>query len=82
MCTQARLVQAGQASEWHGMPMTDGQGHAYRFKLEPDQPATLEVTIDPAAHGPQGVGPFLRGITITTNDGKEYDFEMKGTIVR
>ncbi len=81
MCTQARLVQGGNASDWRGMPMTGGPNPGFRFRIEPDKPATLEVTIDPAAHGPQGVGAFQRGITVTTSDGKQYEFEMDGTIV-
>lgn len=82
MCTQARLVQGGQVSEWQGMPMSNGPAPAIRFKVVPDEPAYLEVTVDPAAHGEQGVGPFRRGITVKTNDGQQLDFVLSGTIVR
>lgn len=52
------------------------------FEVAPGQTATLEVTIDPAAHGPQGVGPFRRGITLTTVDGSNLEFLLSGTIAR
>ncbi len=82
MCTQARLVQGGQASEWQGMPMSNGSVPAMRFKVAPDEPAYLEVTVDPAAHGEQGIGFFRRGITVRTNDGLQLDFILSGNIVR
>jgi hypothetical protein len=64
------------------MPMQNAPVPAVWFRVAPDQPAVVEVTIDPAAHGPQGVGPFQRGITLTTADGKVTEFVLKGTIVR
>lgn len=82
MCTQARLVQAGQASDWAGMPMQGAPIAPVWFKVASGQPAAVEVTIDPAAHGPQGVGPFQRGLTLTTADGKVTELMLTGTIVR
>ncbi|MHB1134279.1 MAG: hypothetical protein ACYC4L_18065 [Chloroflexota bacterium] len=45
-------------------------------------PAYLEVTVDPTAHGPQGVGPIRRGITLKHAGGRELSFEVVGTIVQ
>ncbi len=82
MCTQARLVQGGQVSEWQGMPMSNGPAQAIRFKVAPGEQAFLEVTVDPTAHGEQGVGAFRRGITVKTSDGQQLDFVLSGNIVR
>ncbi len=82
MCTEARLVQGGKASEWAGHGTIDETEGDFSFRVEPGQPAYLEVTIDPTAHGPKGVGPFLRYIIVTTSEGQDLQFTMTGTIVR
>ena len=82
MCTQARLVQADKASAWFGMPMANAAPVPANFTLREGTPAFLEVTVDPAAHGPQGIGPIRRGITLKLAGGRELNFEVIGTIVQ
>ena len=64
------------------MAMANEAAAAVRFKIAPGEPAYLEVTVDPTAHGEQGIGPFRRGITVTTVDGQQLDFVLSGNIVR
>ncbi|MDE3113615.1 MAG: hypothetical protein KGN00_05560 [Chloroflexota bacterium] len=70
-------MQAGKTSPWAGM------GHEIQkwstWRLAPGA-AMLEVTIDPAAHGDDAVGPLSRGVYLMTSAGKELDFELKATL--
>lgn len=79
MCTTARLVQAGTASRWLGMPhgaaATDPS-----VTIQPGADAYLEVRYDPAAHGPAGVGPTRRGIFLRTDGGQELNFEINAVV--
>ncbi len=68
MCTQASLaLPGGKLLGPFGMP-----GHglipALNATLESGEEATVEVTFDPAAHGPAGIGNISR-IVYLENDG-------------
>ncbi len=68
MCTQASLLIPGGAQFGpFGMP---GHGvlNPINQELKPGQEAIVEVSFDPAAHGPAGVGRVLRQIYIETNN--------------
>lgn len=68
MCTTAKLLTANKSFGPYGMP-----GHGFTPSinefLAPNEEATVEVTFDPAAHGPAGVGPIERIIYIENSDG-------------
>ncbi len=81
MCTRARLVRGEQVSEWFGMPM-NGPTSPANVRLAAEQPAYLEVEIDPAAHGEAGLGPLLRGVVLQTASKQELQFELAGFIIR
>jgi hypothetical protein len=79
MCTRARLVQGEQVSGWYSM--THGPAApAARVRLDSDIPALLEITMDPAAHGPQGVGAVERGIILKTASGQELQFVLAANV--
>jgi hypothetical protein len=63
MCTSALLKKGGRTFGPFGMP-----GHgivpSIREELAAGEEAVLEVTFDPAAHGPSGVGRIDRIITV------------------
>jgi hypothetical protein len=81
MCTKARLVQADQPSEWFGM--SHGAGAAVvNVPLAVGQPAYLEVSIDPTAHGPDAVGPMQRGVMVQTSEGQELQFVLAANLTR
>ena len=69
MCTSAALIISGKKGPSYGMPMA-GQVNIPFFseQLKPGEEAELEVTFDPNAHGPDGVGPITRSITLVSND--------------
>ena len=66
MCTNARLVQADQQTEWYGMTHGAATAPTLKMTLRSDVPARLEVTVDPAALGPAALGPIQRDVILTT----------------
>lgn len=64
MCTTAQLSLEDNASPVFGMHSKS----SYIFEIPSGKTAELKVTFDPAFHGPSGVGPISRQITVKTND--------------
>lgn len=52
------------------------------IKLVAGQPAYLEVRIDPAAHGEGGIGPWQRGVAVTTAGGQSLEFLLTANVTR
>ncbi|HJZ05530.1 hypothetical protein A2634_00135 [Candidatus Amesbacteria bacterium RIFCSPHIGHO2_01_FULL_48_32] len=80
MCTTAKIstkngagptVKMHEVSDWQGV-------------LEPGETAQLEVVFDPAFHGPTGVGPVERIISVETSDPNKanVEFNLKGVVTR
>lgn len=81
MCTTATLmmngpsINLGQGEKFgpYGMP-----GHGFIPKINEaigaGEEAIVEVTFDPAAHGPAGVGRIQRVVTIENNAGQPLEF--------
>lgn len=63
MCTTARLVVGNRQTSIFGMP-----GHGFIPRLQEvvaaGGTATVEITFDPNAHGPAGIGHIERAITV------------------
>jgi len=71
-CTTARLTISGKTSPEFGM--------IRRFtsqKIHPGETGLLEVTFDPAFHGPQGTGPVVRTVYLSTNDPQNKKVEVR-----
>jgi hypothetical protein len=81
MCTRARLVQADQTSDWLGMSHEGGPADV-NVALVPNTPAYVEVSIDPAAHGPGGAGPWTRVIGLRTAAGQELQFTLNALVTQ
>lgn len=79
MCTKARVVQGEQVSGWFGMTH-GGLPQVVSVPLKPGVPAYLEVEMDPAAHGPAGVGAVERGVIVETAGGQELQFVLAANI--
>lgn len=66
MCTEAILMNGASRKGPFGMP-----GHGGLSKLSetinPNKEITIEVFVDPAAHGPQGTGPAKKVVFIETD---------------
>ncbi len=82
MCTLARLVQGGTVSEWYSMPMQNGSVPSPKVRLRSGEPAYLEVTINPAAHGNAGLGLLQRSVLLETEGGQRIQFDLTGDVVR
>lgn len=68
MCTTASITSADGYEGPFGMP---GHGVVPRINLTiaPGETASVDVTFDPAAHGPAGVGRIARLVTLETENG-------------
>lgn len=79
MCTKASLLVGGRQVGPFGMP---GHGAIPRIQevLPAGGSATLEVTFDPAAHGPAGVGRVDRQVTLETNSGAPLKVAIAATV--
>lgn len=79
-CTSAQVTINGKTSPYFGMHSTS----SWVGKLEPGQAATLSVIFDPLFHGPTGVGPFERLISVKTNDPQSagMEFKLTGDVVK
>ena len=79
MCTTAALVKGGKKSEAFGMP-----GHApiptINEPMQPKEEAFIEVVFDPAAHGPAGIGPAERVVTIENSAGQPLELEFSALV--
>ena len=79
MCTTAALVKDGKKSDAFGMP-----GHTpiptINVPINPREEAFVEVVFDPTAHGPAGVGPIERVVTLENNAGKPLELEFAALV--
>jgi len=79
MCTTAALVKDGKAGAAFGMP-----GHTpiptINVPIKPGEQAFVEVVFDPAAHGPAGVGPIERVVTLENNGGQPLELEFAALV--
>ena len=68
MCTNATLILNGKRIGPFGMA-----GHGFIPRIKKDllagEEAQIEVVFDPAAHGPAGVGPIQRAVSIESPGG-------------
>ncbi len=80
MCTTAQLQSQGRSSKRFSMHEKNGSV----FEVNPGEKAELLVEFDPAFHGPSGVGPISRTVTINTNDASNpsLSFQVTATVVK
>ena len=80
MCTTAALVKSsGRKFAPVGMP-----GHtpipALNETMQPNEEAMVEVVFDPAAHGPAGIGPIDRVVTIENSAGQPLELAFRANV--
>lgn len=79
MCTTVALVKDGKATEAFGMP-----GHTpiptVNIPIGPRDQAFVEVVFDPAAHGPAGVGPIERVVTLENSTGQPFELSFAALV--
>jgi len=80
MCTTAQLKTPQGASKKFGMHESSSDV----IEVKPKETAQLLIEFDPAFHGPSGVGPITRIITMDTNDAKnpKLTFNLTGNVVK
>lgn len=79
-CTTAQLTISGKISPKFGMHTTS----SWVGEVESGKEAQLTVIFDPTFHGPTGVGPMERLISVQTNDinSPNLEFSLKGVVVK
>lgn len=80
MCTTAQLKNTEQRSKKFGMH----EKSSSVFEVKPRETAQLVVEFDPAFHGPSGIGPISRTVTMNTNsvDNPSLTFQLAGNVVK
>ena|SRR3989304_6528471 len=79
-CTKAQVDINGKTSPYFSMHSISG----WVGEVAPGKEAKLLVIFDPAFHGPTGVGPMERLISVETNDSQnpKLEFSLKGVVVK
>ncbi|MCL5970010.1 MAG: DUF1573 domain-containing protein [Patescibacteria group bacterium] len=79
-CTIARVTIDKEESPNFGMSGVS----SWVGEVAPGKEAKLAVIFDPQYHGPQGVGPINRFVSIETNDkgNSKVTFTLTGTVVK
>lgn len=80
MCTTAQLKTAEQVSKKFGMH----EKNPSVFEVQPGETVDLIVEFDPAFHGPSGVGPISRVVTMSTNSAENptLSFQLNANVVK
>lgn len=71
-CTKAQVTINGKSSPFFGMNTVS----SWIGEVPPGQEAQLEVIFDPAYHGPNGIGPITRYVSVNTNDPNNSTLEF------
>ena len=79
-CTTAQLISESGRSPLYSMHTKS----KYVHEIAPGETAQLEVVFNPAFHGPSGVGPITRQVTMQTNNPQEpiLSFEVAADVVK
>ena len=68
MCTEAKVLLGGAETTFYGMEHATDKNPPVNLDFAPGSEAAVIVNFDPAAHGPEGVGPFERDVWLTFSD--------------
>ncbi|MBI2405440.1 DUF1573 domain-containing protein [Candidatus Microgenomates bacterium] len=68
MCTTAAVKIGEESTRFFGMEMSGDKNPPVNMEIDAGEVAKIIVKFDPAAHGPQGVGPFERIVWLTFSD--------------
>lgn len=79
-CTTAQIIIDGKKSPLFSMH----PGSSWVGEVASGEEAQLEVVFDQTFHGPSGLGPIERYITVETNDvtNPKLEFSLKGNVVK
>jgi len=68
MCTKAKVVVGDEETKFFGMEGMGDKNAPVNLELAAQESAKVIAEFDPAAHGPQGVGPIDRSVFLTFSD--------------
>jgi len=75
MCTTAKVKVGDKETRLFGMEMAGDSNPPLNMEIPAGETAKVTVEFDPAAHGPEGVGPFDRIVWLSFAQGvKELKF--------
>lgn len=79
-CTKVQVAIGKDKSPYFGMHSVS----SWVGEVLPGDEANIEVIFDPQFHGPSGVGPMSRIISVETNDAnnKTIEFTLTGNVVK
>jgi hypothetical protein len=81
MCTKAKVVIGDKESQQYGMESPGSLNPSLGYILAPGQTGKVVVYFDPDAHGPKGIGPFSRVISLYFQDPQGLkEFKFSGTV--
>ncbi|MDO8474289.1 MAG: DUF1573 domain-containing protein [bacterium] len=79
MCTVAVLQKGDKKFGPYGMP-----GHGFipkmNAQIDPGEEVSVNVTFDPAAHGPAGVGSIQRAVILENNAGENVELQISANV--
>ena len=79
MCTSAALEVNGSSFGPFGMP-GHGAIPTINQSIAPGDTATVQVTFDPAAHGPSGIGRIVRNVFLDGVSGERLALTIIATV--
>ncbi|OGM12980.1 hypothetical protein A3A76_01425 [Candidatus Woesebacteria bacterium RIFCSPLOWO2_01_FULL_39_23] len=68
MCTKAKVKIGDKETRLFGMEGMGDKNPSVNLEVAPNEEMLVTAIFDPAAHGPQGVGPFDRSVFLTFSD--------------
>ena len=68
MCTTASVQINGESNKFFGMEGHGDANPSINIEIKPGEEGKVVVKFDPAAHGPQGTGPFNRVVYLNFSD--------------
>ena len=79
MCTAAYIVEGNSKIGPFGMP---GMGFAPKANMliKAGETRSIDVVYDPNAHGPAGIGPVDRFVSLTDTNGGNLELEIKAVV--
>lgn len=82
MCTEAKVKMGDRETPLFGMEMTGDMNPPVNMELGVGEKAIVSVNFDPAAHGPEGIGPFERTVYLTFSDpAGVVDINFNGRVI-
>lgn len=82
MCAEVMLIAGKNKKGPFGMPGHGGLATFANQEISAGEIASLEVEVDPAAHGPQGTGPAKKIVYIETDDSQKLQLMLDINVMR